>query len=45
MGTLLISKIQEEYLDKIMNTFSMVLLLDRVVKPYHATLSVPSFSS
>ena len=43
MGTLLISKIREEYPDRIMNTFSMVPSLkvsDTVVKPYNTTLSV-----
>ncbi|KFV67747.1 Tubulin beta-7 chain, partial [Dryobates pubescens] len=37
MGTLLISKIREEYPDRIMNTFSVS---DTVVEPYNATLSV-----
>ncbi|XP_030672920.1 tubulin beta-7 chain-like isoform X2 [Nomascus leucogenys] len=43
MGTLLISKIREEYPDRIMNTFSVVpspKVSDTVVKPYNATLSV-----
>ena len=43
MGTLLISKIREEYPDRIMNTFSVVPSLkvsDTVVSPYNATLSV-----
>ncbi|KAH0511834.1 Tubulin beta-7 chain [Microtus ochrogaster] len=40
---LLISKIREEYPDRIMNTFSVVpspKVSDTVVKPYNATLSV-----
>uniref|UniRef100_A0A2K5D6Y4 Tubulin beta chain n=1 Tax=Aotus nancymaae TaxID=37293 RepID=A0A2K5D6Y4_AOTNA len=43
MGTLLISKIREEYPDRIMNTFSVVpspKVSDTVVEPYSATLSV-----
>ncbi|XP_029367440.1 tubulin beta-2b chain isoform X6 [Echeneis naucrates] len=43
MGTLLISKIREEYPDRIMNTFSVVpspKVSDTVVEPYNATLSV-----
>ncbi|KAI5105242.1 tubulin, beta 2c [Silurus meridionalis] len=43
MGTLLISKIREEYTDQIMNTFSVVpspKVSDTVVEPYNATLSV-----
>ena len=43
MGTLLISKIREEYPDRIMNTFSIVpspKVSDVVVEPYNATLSV-----
>merc|ERR1712170_231576 len=42
MGTLLISKIREEYPDRIMNTFSVVpspKVSDTVVEPYNATLS------
>uniref|UniRef100_A0A5F9DS84 Tubulin/FtsZ GTPase domain-containing protein n=1 Tax=Oryctolagus cuniculus TaxID=9986 RepID=A0A5F9DS84_RABIT len=42
-GTLLISKIREEYPDRIMNTFSVVPSLkvsDAVVEPYNATLSM-----
>ena len=42
MGTL-ISKIREEYPDRIMNTFSVVpspKVSDTVVEPYNATLSV-----
>merc|ERR1711881_830433 len=41
--TLLISKIREEYPDRIMNTFSVVpspKVSDTVVEPYNATLSV-----
>jgi tRNA A22 N-methylase len=40
MGTLLISKISEEYPDRIMNTFSVVpspKVSDTVVEPYNAT--------
>merc|ERR1712077_6209 len=43
MGTLLISKIREEYPDRIMNTFSVVpspKVSDTVEEPYNATLSV-----
>lgn len=43
MGTLLISKIREEYPDRIMMTFSIVpspKVSDTVVEPYNATLSV-----
>ncbi|XP_046319566.1 tubulin beta-1 chain isoform X11 [Marmota monax] len=43
MGTLLISKIREEYPDRIMNTFSVVpspKVSDTVVEPYNATLSL-----
>lgn len=43
LGTLLISKIREEYPDRIMNTFSVVpspKVSDTVVEPYNATLSV-----
>merc|ERR1712179_890453 len=43
MGTLLISKIREEYPDRIMNTFSVVpspKVSDTVVEPYNATLSI-----
>ncbi|XP_055588158.1 tubulin beta chain-like isoform X2 [Uranotaenia lowii] len=43
MGTLLISKIREEYPDRIMTTFSVVpspKVSDAVVEPYNATLSV-----
>ena len=43
MGSLLISKIREEYPDRIMNTFSVVpspKVSDTVVEPYNATLSV-----
>ena len=41
MGTLLISKIREEYPDRIMNTFSVVpspKVSDTVVEPYNATV-------
>ena len=47
MGTLLISKIREEYPDRIMATFSVVpspKVSDTVVEPYNATLSVTSWS-
>ena len=47
MGTLLISKIREEYPDRIMNTFSVVpspKVSDTVVEPYNATVSTPIFS-
>ena len=43
MGTLLISKIREEFPDRIMCTFSVVpspKVSDTVVEPYNATLSV-----
>ena len=43
MGTLLISKIREEYPDRMMNTFSVVpspKVSDTVVEPYNCTLSV-----
>ncbi|TKR93272.1 hypothetical protein L596_007761 [Steinernema carpocapsae] len=43
MGTLLISKIREEYPDRIMSSFSIVpssKVSDVVVEPYNATLSV-----
>nr|XP_055137505.1 tubulin beta-8 chain-like isoform X14 [Symphalangus syndactylus] len=43
MGTLLLSKIREEYPDRIINTFSILpspKLSDTVVEPYNATLSV-----
>ena len=43
MGTLLISKIREEYPDRVMCTFSVFpspKVSDTVVEPYNATLSV-----
>jgi len=43
MGTLLISKIREEYPDRIMTTYSVVpspKVSDTVVEPYNATLSI-----
>lgn len=43
MGTLLISKIREDFPDRIMTTFSVVpspKVSDTVVEPYNATLSV-----
>ncbi|CRK87280.1 CLUMA_CG001082, isoform A, partial [Clunio marinus] len=43
MGTLLISKIREEYPDRIMNTYSVLpspKVSDTVVEPYNATLSI-----
>ncbi|XP_012364280.1 tubulin beta-8 chain isoform X9 [Nomascus leucogenys] len=43
MGTLLLSKIREEYPDRIINTFSILpspKVSDTVVEPYNATLSV-----
>jgi len=43
MGTLLVSKIREEYPDRMMATFSVVpspKVSDTVVEPYNATLSV-----
>ncbi|GAA0151869.1 hypothetical protein LIER_10493 [Lithospermum erythrorhizon] len=48
MGTLLISKIREEYPDRMMLTFSVFLspkVSDTAVEPYNATLSLttPSF--
>ena len=41
MGTLLISKIREEYPDRIMKTFSVMpspKVSDTVVEPYNVTL-------
>ena len=43
MGTLLISKIREEFPDRMMATFSIVpspKVSDTVVEPYNATLSI-----
>jgi tubulin beta len=43
MGTLLISKIREEYPDRVVSTFSVIpspKVSDTVVEPYNATLSV-----
>jgi tubulin beta len=43
MGTLLVSKVREEYPDRIMSTYSVVpspKVSDTVVEPYNATLSV-----
>jgi len=43
MGTLLVSKIREEYPDRIINTFSVIpspKVSDTVVEPYNATLSI-----
>lgn len=43
MGTLLLSKVREEYPDRIMSTYSVVptpSVSDTVVEPYNATLSV-----
>jgi tubulin beta len=43
MGTLLISKIREEYPDRIMSTYSVIpspKVSDTVVEPYNATLSI-----
>merc|ERR1719389_1390155 len=43
MGTLLISKIREEYPDRVMATYSIVpspKVSDTVVEPYNCTLSV-----
>ncbi|XP_044763115.1 tubulin beta chain-like [Coccinella septempunctata] len=43
LGTLLISKIREEYPDRILNTFSICpspKVSDTVVEPYNATLSI-----
>merc|ERR1711974_318797 len=42
MGTLLISKVREEYPDRVMETFSVIpspKVSDTVVEPYNATLS------
>ena len=42
MGTLLISKVREEYPDRIMETFSIIpspKVSDTVVEPYNAVLS------
>ncbi|KAH8045383.1 hypothetical protein JL722_14280 [Aureococcus anophagefferens] len=43
MGTLLISKIREEYPDRVMSTYSVIpspKVSDTVVEPYNATLSL-----
>ena len=43
MGTLLISKLKEEYPDRIMTTFSVIpspKVSETVVEPYNATLSI-----
>lgn len=43
MGTLLLTKLREEYPDRILSTFSIVpspKVSDTVVEPYNATLSV-----
>jgi len=43
MGTLLISKLREEYPDRMMMTFSVIpspKVSDTVVEPYNTTLSV-----
>ena len=43
MGTLLISKIREEYPDRVMSTYSVIpspKVSDTVVEPYNCTLSV-----
>jgi tubulin beta len=43
MGTLLITKIREQYPEKIMSTFSVVpspKVSNAVVEPYNATLSI-----
>ena len=43
MGTLLVSKVREEYPDRIMETISIIpspKVSDTVVEPYNATLSV-----
>ncbi|KAF2354807.1 Tubulin/FtsZ GTPase domain [Trinorchestia longiramus] len=43
LGTLLVSKVREEFPDRIMNTFSVVpspKVSDTVVEPYNATLSI-----
>ena len=48
MGTLLISKIREEFPDRIMNSYSVVpspKVSDTVVEPYNATLSLNQVSS
>jgi Tubulin/FtsZ family, GTPase domain len=48
MGTLLLSKIREEYPDRMMATFSVVpspKVSDTVVEPYNATLSVHVYST
>ncbi|KAI7985848.1 Tubulin beta-1 chain [Camellia lanceoleosa] len=45
MGTLLISKIREEYPDRMMLTFSVFpspKVSDTVVEPYNATLCPPA---
>ena len=42
MGTLLISKIREEYPDRVMSTYSIIpspKVSDTVVEPYNAVLS------
>merc|ERR1711957_1120829 len=47
MGTLLITKVREEYPDRIMETFSIFpspKVSDTVVEPYNATLSVPELT-
>ena len=47
MGTLLVSKIREEFPDRIMSTYSVVpspKVSDTVVEPYNATLSVHFYS-
>lgn len=48
MGTLLISKIREEYPDRIMNTYSVVpspKVSDTVVEPYNATCNIITYFS
>lgn len=43
MGTLIVSKIREEYPDRIMSTYSVIpspKVSDTVVEPYNATLSI-----
>lgn len=43
MGTLLVSKVKEEYPDRIMSTYSVIpspKVSDTVVEPYNATLSI-----
>ena len=43
MGTLLISKIREEYPDRVINTFTVLpspKLSDIVMEPYNATFSI-----